>query len=70
MSIDVAIAVFAPSIAQRVWNWILAIVLLGIFAAGIWAVVELLVLPRHRESRSSPLQPRGTPKRKDRDRAA
>lgn len=67
---SVAIAMFAPSIAQRIGNWIVAIVILGIFAAGIWALVELLVLPHHRESGTSRAEPHGAPKRKDRNRAA
>jgi hypothetical protein len=67
---SVSIAILAQGIAQRIWDWTVAIVILGIFAAGIWAIIELLALPRHRRSRSSQSEPRGAPKREDRDRAA
>ncbi|MFB3915688.1 MAG: hypothetical protein ACE14M_03095 [Terriglobales bacterium] len=67
---SVSIAIVAQGIAQRIWDWIVAIVILGIFAAGIWAIIELLALPRHRQSRSSQSELRGTSKREDRDRAA
>jgi hypothetical protein len=58
------------TIAGRIGGWVVAILVLVIIAAGIWALVELLVLPRHRQARSEPSAPTGAPKHKDKDKAA
>ena len=63
--------VLAPSVAHRVWNWTVSLVFLAIIVAEVWAVVELLVLPHHRESPASRSPRYGSKLRgKKRDKAA